>query len=59
MCQLSLRQQHQQLDLFASDEHVAHEVIWSVYQNMADTYREPASRVGKASVARVVLCDSC
>lgn len=36
------------LDLFASDEHVAFEVIWSVYQNMADTYREPATRTGKA-----------
>lgn len=32
------------LDLFASDEHVAHEVIWSVYQNMADTYRKQAAR---------------
>ena len=46
LCQLLLRQQHQQLDLFASDEHVAHEVIWSVYQNMVET----ATRAGKAQM---------
>ena len=48
MCQLSLRQQHQQLDLFASDEHVSVKVAWSVYQNMIDAYREPDTRAGKA-----------
>ena len=58
-CLLTPRQQHRILDLFASEEHVALEVIWSVYKNMADTYREPVARAGKASVARVVLYDRC
>ena len=33
-CLLTPRQQHQILDLFASDYHVALEVTWSVYQNI-------------------------
>ena len=41
-CLLTLRQQHQILDLFASDCHVALEVTWSVYQNI--TRRLPRAR---------------
>ena len=41
-CLLTPRQQHQILDLFASDCHVALEVIWSVYQNI--TWRLPCTR---------------
>ena len=33
-CLLTPRQQHQILDLFASDYHVALEVTWSAYQNI-------------------------
>ena len=33
-CLLTARQQHQILDLFSNDEHVALEVTWSVYQNI-------------------------
>ena len=33
-CLLTPRQQHQLLDLFASDCHVALEVTWRVYQNI-------------------------
>ena len=33
-CLLTPRQQHQILDLFASDSHVALEVTWSAYQNI-------------------------
>ena len=47
-CLLTLGQQHQLLDLFASDEHVALEVTWSVYQNIIDAYRAPDTRAGKA-----------
>ena len=47
-CLLTPRQQHQILDLFASDCHVALEVTWSVYQNIIDAYRAPDTRVGKA-----------
>lgn len=43
-CLLAWRQQQQPLELFASDEHVALEVIWRVYKNMADTYRKQAVR---------------
>ena len=46
-CLLTPRQQHQLLDLFASQEHVALEVTWSAYQNIIDTYRAPDTRVGK------------
>jgi len=47
-CLLTLRQQHQILDLFASEEHVALEVTWSVYQNIIDAYRAPDTSAGKA-----------
>ena len=47
-CLLTPRQQHQILDLFASDYHVALEVTWSVYQNIIDAYRAPDTDVGKA-----------
>lgn len=33
-CLLTLRQQHQILDLFTSEERVALEVTWSAYQNI-------------------------
>ncbi|WP_424141095.1 transposase [Schaalia georgiae] len=45
---LTPRQQHQVLDLFASDEHVAVEVTWSVYQNIIDAYSQSDRRAGKA-----------
>ena len=44
-CLLTPRQQHQILDLFASDYHVALEVTWSVYQNI--TWRLPRTRHGR------------
>ena len=47
-CLLAPRQQHQILDLFASDYHVALEVTWSVYQNIIDAYRDPNKIRGKA-----------
>ena len=47
-CLLTPRQQHQILDLFASDCHVALEVTWSVYQNIIDAYRDPSKICGKA-----------
>ena len=47
-CLLTARQQHQILDLFSSDEHVALEVTWSVYQNIIDAYRAPDTSAGKA-----------
>ena len=47
-CLLTPRQQHQILDLFASDCHVALEVTWSVYQNIIDAYRDPNKVRGKA-----------
>ena len=40
-------QQHQILDLFVSEEHVALEVTWSVYQNIIDAYRAPDTSAGK------------
>ena len=46
-CLLTPRQQHQILDLFASDCHVALEVTWSVYQNIIDAYRDPNKIRGK------------
>ena len=46
-CLLTPRQQHQLLDLFSSQEHVALEVTWSAYQNIIDAYRAPDTRVGK------------
>ena len=47
-CLLTERQQHQLLDLFASQEHVALEVTWSAYQNIIDAYRAPNRATGKA-----------
>ena len=47
-CLLTPRQQHEILDLFASDSHVALEVTWSVYQNIIDAYRDPNKIRGKA-----------
>ena len=47
-CLLTPRQQHQLLNLFSSQEHVALEVTWSAYQNIIDVYRVPDTRVGKA-----------
>ena len=47
-CLLTPRQQHQLADLFANEEHVALEVIWSVYQNIIDAYRDPNQIRGKA-----------
>ena len=47
-CLLTPRQQHQLLDLFASQEHVVLEVTWSVYQSIIDAYRAPDTDVGKA-----------
>ena len=47
-CLLTLGQQYQILDLFASDCHVALEVTWSAYQNIIDAYRAPNTDVGKA-----------
>ena len=47
-CLLTARQQHQILDLFSNDEHVALEVTWSVYQNIIDAYRAPDTSAGKA-----------
>ena len=44
-CLLTPRQQHQILDLFASDCHVALEVTWSAYQNI--TRRLPHTRHGR------------
>ena len=49
-CLLTPRQQHQLLDLFASQEHVALEVTWSAYQNIIDAYRDPNKVRGKALV---------
>ena len=46
-CLLTARQQHQILDLFSGDEHVALEVTWSVYQNIIDAYRSSNARGGK------------
>ena len=47
-CLLTPRQQHQLLNLFSGEEHVALEVTRSVYQNIIDAYRTPDTDVGKA-----------
>ena len=44
-CLLTPRQQHQLLNLYASEEYVALEVTWSVYQNI--TWRLPRARHGR------------
>ena len=41
-CLLTPRQQHQLLNLFSGEEHVALEVTWSAYQNI--TWRLPRAR---------------
>ena len=46
-CLLTPRQQHQLLNLFSSEEHIALEVTWSVYQNIIDAYRAPDTSAGK------------
>ena len=46
-CLLTARQQHQILDLFSNDEHIALEVTWSAYQNIIDAYRSSNARGGK------------
>ena len=55
-CLLTPRQQHQILDLFASDYHVALEVTWSVYQNIIDAYRDPNKIRGKALMQAEIAC---
>ena len=47
-CLLTPRQQHQLLNLFSGEEHVALEVTWSAYQNIIDAYRAPDTDAGKA-----------
>ena len=47
-CLLTPRQQHQLLNLFSGEEHVALEVTWSVYQSIIDAYRDPNKIRGKA-----------
>ena len=47
-CLLTPCQQHQLLNLFSGEEHVALEVTWSAYQNIIDAYRAPDTDVGKA-----------
>lgn len=53
------RQQHQLLDLFSSQEHVALEVTWSAYQNIIDAYRAPDTRVGKAMMQAEINTLTC
>ena len=55
-CLLTPRQQHQILDLFASEEHVALEVTWSAYQNIIDAYRDPNKIRGKALMQAEIAC---
>ena len=47
-CLLTPHQQHQLLNLFSSEEHVALEATWSAYQNIIDAYRAPDTSAGKA-----------
>ena len=58
-CLLTPRQQHQLLDLFSSQEHVALEVTWSAYQNIIDAYRAPDTRVGKAMMQAEINTLTC
>jgi len=55
-CLLTPRQQHQILDLFASDCHVALEVTWSVYQSIIDAYRDPNKIRSKALMQAEIAC---
>ena len=47
-CLLTTRQQHQLLNLFSGDEHVALKITWSAYQNIINAYRAPNTSAGKA-----------
>ena len=58
-CLLTPRQQHQLLDLFSGEEHVALEVTWSAYQNIIDAYRAPDTRVGKAMMQAEINTLTC
>ena len=58
-CLLTPRQQHQLLDLFASDCHVALEVTWSAYQNIIDAYRDPNKIRGKAMMEAEINTLTC
>ena len=58
-CLLTPRQQHQLLDLFSSQEHVALEVTWSAYQNIIDAYRAPDTRVGKVMMQAEINTLTC
>ena len=58
-CLLTPCQQHQLLDLFASQEHVALEVTWSVYQNIIDAYRAPDTAAGKAMMEAEINTLTC
>ena len=58
-CLLTPRQQHQLLDLFSSQEHVALEVTWSAYQNIIDAYRAPDTDVGKAMMEAEINTLTC
>jgi len=58
-CLLTPRQQHQLLNLFASQEHVALEVTWSAYQNIIDAYRAPDTAAGKAMMQAEINTLTC
>ena len=58
-CLLTPRQQHQLLDLFSGEEHVALEVTWSVYQNIIDAYRDPSKICGKAMMEAEINTLTC
>ena len=58
-CLLTPRQQHQLLNLFSSQEHVALEVTWSAYQNIIDAYRAPDTDVGKAMMQAEINTLTC
>ena len=58
-CLLTPRQQHQLLNLFSGEEHVALEVTWSAYQNIIDAYRAPDTRVGKALMEAEINTLTC
>ena len=55
-CLPTPRQQHQILDLFANDCHVALEITWSVYQNIIGAYRDPNKIRGKALMQAEIDC---
>ena len=43
-------QQHQLLDPFTSEEHIALEITWRVYQHIPDAYRTPDTSMSKAHI---------